>query len=128
MLKKGRDWIYERCLVANYQFLNLVALANFKGLSQNGQQADFAKNLRASLFYDDLSNYTMSNSTLWHYSTVPLKNVQFGLRQLYYRFKKLRGCIGIGLGGYRVVKWVLRTGCRSPRPTPPPFLYARKGR
>jgi hypothetical protein len=32
--------------------------SNFKGLSQNAQRADFAKNLRASLFNDDLANDT----------------------------------------------------------------------
>jgi hypothetical protein len=32
--------------------------ANFKRLSQNVQRADFAKNLRVSLFKDDLANDT----------------------------------------------------------------------
>jgi hypothetical protein len=38
--------------------MNKVALANFKGLSQDGQREDFAKNIRLLLFNDDLSNCT----------------------------------------------------------------------
>jgi hypothetical protein len=38
--------------------MNKVALANFKGLSQDRQRADFAKNLRGSFFSDDLLNDT----------------------------------------------------------------------
>ncbi len=29
---------------------------NFKGLSQDGERTDFSENLRASRFYDDISN------------------------------------------------------------------------
>jgi hypothetical protein len=36
--------------------MNKVALANFKGLSQDSKRADIAENLRASLFNDNLSN------------------------------------------------------------------------
>jgi hypothetical protein len=38
--------------------MNKVALANFKKLSQDGQRADFAKNLLASLKNRELSNDT----------------------------------------------------------------------
>ncbi len=41
------------CLIANYC---TRWPPNFKGLSQDGVRADFLKNLRASLFNDDLSN------------------------------------------------------------------------
>jgi hypothetical protein len=39
--------------------MNEVALENFKGLVQDGGQAEFSKTLRASLFYKDLSNDTI---------------------------------------------------------------------
>ncbi len=42
-----------RCLIANYC---TRWCCNFKGLSQDGGRAEFSKNLRASLFNDDLWN------------------------------------------------------------------------
>ncbi len=42
-----------RCLIANYC---TRGRCNFKGLSRDGGWADFSKNLRASLFNDDLLN------------------------------------------------------------------------
>jgi hypothetical protein len=45
--------------------MNKVALANFKGLSQDGQREDFAKNIRLLLFNDDLSNCT-TFSQIYH--------------------------------------------------------------
>ncbi len=53
-----------RCLIANYC---TRGRCNFKGLSQDGGWADFSKNLRASLFNDDLS---IEPNLGW---TVPLK-------------------------------------------------------
>jgi hypothetical protein len=48
------------CPIANcvpdYLLMNKVPLANFKGLSLDGQREDFAKSLCASLFNDDISN------------------------------------------------------------------------
>ncbi len=44
-----------RCLIAIY-CVRWHCTGNFKGLSQNGRQADFSINLCASLYNDDLSN------------------------------------------------------------------------
>ncbi len=39
--------------------MNKVALANFTGLSQDWQLANYAKTLRVSLFYDELTIETI---------------------------------------------------------------------
>jgi hypothetical protein len=50
--------LYVANCLPNCQSKNKETLVNFKGLSQDGGQAEIAENLCASFFNEDLSNDT----------------------------------------------------------------------